>query len=81
MPVDGPQRCTSTNYHRNFRQTRVADVLLLERKAWAAGRGHGLDSRNGGSNGAGNGRNFVLHLDELSSLLWKPQRRELCNFG
>ena len=54
---------------RDFGAGRVADELLLQRKAWAARRVHRFRARERGAEDGAHRADFVLHLDELAAML------------
>ena len=51
----------------NFRHNGIADGLLFQRKARAAGRSHGFQSGNGSSAHGAHGSEFVFHLYEFTA--------------
>ena len=54
---------------RNFRQAGVAEVLLLEGEARAAGGGHGLDACGGSADNGCHAGDLILHLKEAAPYL------------
>ena len=77
----GAQPLHVHHHARHFGHGRVANVLLHQRKAGAAGGRHGLQPAHRGADAGGQAGNLVFHLDELAAHLGQLAREHLGDFG
>ena len=69
------------DYAGDLRAGRVAQVLLFQRKAGAAGRGQRFDPAHGGADHRGDRGDFVFHLHEYAVYFGQQARQAFGNLG